>query len=713
LFSPIKTAYATLIRMTFKRKPLPLFGLLALIGIAVFFYVGSENGPSDTLRSVVQTIQKYHFAPQSIDDDYSKRIYSLYLKRIDPGKRFLLQEDIDQLKRFETRLDDDMKSGNLEFVSLASQLLKQRVNESKAVYKELIKQSQDLSIDESFETDWDQRKFASNKTEWKDDWRKFIKYQILTTYISDAESGTSNEAKAALQTPNPEFEKAARTKVEKNMDSYFDRLMKETDNERIDAFIDCVANANDPHTSYLAPQQKDDFDINIKGSLEGIGAVLQEADGYIKVTRIVPGGPAWRQKELKAQDAIIKVAQGDGEPVDIVGARVQDAVRLIRGSKGTKVTLTVKKPEGKIVLIPIIRDVVVLEESYAKSALINGPKNQKIGYIILPSFYRDFSNSKAHNASDDLRNELIRLKKAGATSVILDLRNNGGGALDDAVKVAGLFINYGPVVQVRDRNNKGYAYEDQDPSITFDGELVVLVNAFSASAAEIVSAALQDYGRAIVIGGAHTYGKGTVQTVLNLDSLWPTAARGIPLGTGSVKVTNQKYFRITGGSTQFKGVEPDIVLPDVNDYLDIGEQSQGYPLSWSTTSSAPINKWNNQILPDSIKQKSIARTKADANFIAIADLVKKLKARRKNSTYPLSLTKAVESQKESKQESAALDQIKVQNSSLEAVIPDTAWFEHLEPERASEYKEWLKHLPKDIYINEAAAVLSDLAGIGQ
>ena len=700
--------------MTFRRKPLPFLGLMALIGVAIFLYVGSESGPSDTLRSVVQIIQKYHFAPQEIDDAYSKRIFSAYLKRLDPGKRFFIQDDIEQLKRYETQLDDDIKTGNLEFVSLANKLLKQRLAESKAIYKQAIQSPQELSIqelsiDETFETDWDRRNYAADKTAWTDDWRKFIKYQVLTTYIADAESATTNEAKEALTRTNPAYELAARHKVEKNMDTYFDRLMKETDNDRIDAFIDCVANANDPHTSYLAPQQKDDFDINIKGSLEGIGAVLQEEDGYIKVARIVPGGPASRQKELKAQDAILKVAQGDGEAVDIVGTRVQDAVRLIRGSKGTKVILTVKKPEGKIVLIPIIRDIVVLEESYAKSALINGPGNQRIGYIVLPSFYRDFSNSKAHNASDDLRNELIRLKKAGATSVILDLRNNGGGALDDAVKVAGLFINYGPIVQVRDRNNNGYSYEDQDPTVTFDGDLVVLVNGFSASAAEIVSAALQDYGRAVIIGSTHTYGKGTVQQVVNLDSIWPNPTRGVPVGAGSVKVTNQKYFRVTGGSTQFKGVEPDIVLPDVNDYLDIGEQTQAYPLSWTTTTAAKIQKWSDQLLPEAVQKKSIQRTKVDPNFIAISDLVTKLKARRKSSSYPLNLVKAVASQHESKQESAALEQIKVPHSALEAVIPDTAWFDQLEPERATEYKEWLKQIPKDIYINEASAVLSDLA----
>ncbi|NBV41708.1 tail-specific protease [bacterium] len=602
-----------------------------------------------------------------------------------------------------------MKNGNLEFVAMAGRLLRQRINESKGIFKELIQHPQNFEADESFETDWEHRGFADTRQEWKDEWRKFIKYQVLTTYIASAEAATSNVTtnltQNALSKIDPKIEAESRRKVEKNMDAYFERLIKETEQDRIDAFIDCVATAFDPHSGYLAPQQKDDFDIGIKGSLEGIGAVLQEEDGYIKVARVVPGGPAWKQKELKAQDIILKVAQGDGEPVDIVGVRVQDAVKLIRGKKGTQAKLTVKKPEGKIVVIPIVRDVVVLEESYSKSAVLAGSNGRRYGYILLPGFYRDFSNSKARNASDDLRMELERLKSKQVDGVILDLRNNGGGALEDAVKIAGLFIPYGPVVQVRDRINRGYVYEDSDPSVAYDGEVVILVNAFSASASEIVAAALQDYGRAVVVGGDHTYGKGTVQSVSSLDLPWLGSGR--PAASGSVKITNQKYYRITGGSTQFKGVEADVVLPDVNDYLDVGEQSLSYALPWSTTSSSNYVKWVNAPNHAALKMRSAKRVQNSLLFKAIDEQEKLLRARRKSTSVSLNFAKAVQTQMQLKKESEALDKLKINTPNVTVMPSDDNWLKHLEPERRDEYSEWSKGLPKDAYIDEAIRILED------
>jgi len=687
-------------------RSLPWFGLMSLFVVALFLFAGSDSTPKDSMSSVVKLIEKYHYSPIPMDDQFSERVYHLFLKRIDPGKRFLTQADIDQLEKYKTRLDDDAKHGNLEFVALANRLLKARISEANRLFQSEISISQPFDSNETFETDPDRRSYYKDTKSFDDDWRRFIKYQILTTYLADAESSTSNESKAALKSLSPTFEKAARSKVEKNLRSYFDRLAKETDSDRIDAFINCIAMANDPHTQYLAPQQKDDFDINIKGSLEGIGAILEESDGYIKVNRIVPGGPAWKQKELKAQDNIVKVAQAGEEPVDIVGMRVQDAVKLIRGPKGSRVTLTVKKPEGKIVLITIVRDIVILEESYAKSAIIVDKDGSKIGYIVLPSFYRDFSNAKAHNASDDLRNELKKIISSGANEVILDLRNNGGGALDDAVKVSGLFIKHGPVVQVRDRNNNGYINEDHDPSVTFKGKLIILVNTFSASAAEIVTAALQDYKRAIVIGSAHTYGKGTVQTVVNLDVPVSTLSSGKSQGGGSLKVTNQKYFRVTGASTQFKGVEPDIEVPEINDYLDVGEKNQDYPLSWTTTSPTPIVP-EGPTIPNEVLKNARKRIASDSHFRAIATLTNKLKNRRKTSAYPLNLLKASQFQKDSKSETDELDTIKITTPDITTMPSDEKWLHATEPERSADYKEWLTQIPKDIYIAEAVRILND------
>lgn len=696
--------YKTLHRMI-KRNRLSIASLFGLILLAVFLYAAANPKIATLSTTVLDMINRYHVAPTPVDDAYSKRLFALYIKRLDPGKRFFTAADIDRLRVYETELDDQLKSGDMVFVEKANDILLRRVAEAKQVVAGIIQTPQSFTSADTFSTDSDSRQFAASTADWTDDWRRFVQYQILTNYIVAAESSSSNAN--ALVVLDPKLAQEARQKAEKNIASFFDRITRETTQDRIDAFIDAAASAQDPHTSYLAPQQKDDFDINIKGTLEGIGALLQEEDGYIKVTRIVPGGPAWRQKELKAQDIILKVAQDGGEPVDIVGARVQDAVKLIRGSKGTKARLTVRKPEGKIVQIDITRDVVVLEESYSKSAILKAPDGQLVGYIMLPSFYRDFSNSKARNAADDIRAELNRLKAKGVQSVILDLRNNGGGALEDAVKITGLFIDYGPVVQVRDRAGRGYTYEDTDPSVVFDGDLVVLTNVFSASASEIVAAALQDYGRAVILGAGHTYGKGTVQTVLNLDSVWGRLGGADKDGAGSIKVTNQKYYRVTGGSTQFKGVVPDIVAPEPNDYLDVGERALKYPLPWSTTTSANIQRWVRPI-PKSVIVASQARIQANPSFTQLEALTKRLKARRESTPFPLNLQAAVKLQKDAKKESEELDQLKLAKPVLIGLPADDDVLATLETERRTEYMDWIQQLPKDLLINEAVQVIQDM-----
>ncbi len=700
----MQTWYESLQRMI-NRNRRSILTLIGIAAIAIFLYAAANSKIVTLSTTVLDMINRYHVAPAPIDDAYSKRVFDLYLKRLDPGKRFFLETDIAGLKAYETELDDQLKSGNMVFVEKVNDILLQRVAQAQQLVGELIKTPQTFTSTESITIDWDKRQFAGSQAEWDADWRRFVQYQVLTNYIVAAESSSANAQ--ALETLDVKLEREARQKAEKNMASFFDRITRETTQDRINAFIDVAASAQDPHTSYLAPQQKDDFDINIKGTLEGIGALLQEEDGYIKVTRIVPGGPAWRQKDLKAQDIILKVAQDDGEPVDIVGARVQDAVKLIRGSKGTKARLTVRKPEGKIVQIEITRDVVVLEESYSKSAVLKARDGELVGYIMLPSFYRDFSNSKARNAADDVRSELRRLKAKGAHSVILDLRNNGGGALEDAVKIAGLFIDYGPIVQVRDRADRGYAYEDNDPAVVFDGDLVVLTNVFSASASEIVAAALQDYGRAIILGASHTYGKGTVQNVLNLDAGWGRLSPAGNDGLGSVKVTNQKYYRVTGGSTQFKGVVPDIVAPDANDYLDVGERSLKHPLPWSTTTSANIERWARSF-PASVILASQKRIKENPAFNELARLTQRLKNRRESTPFPLNLEGAVKLQREAKAESSALDQVKNVNQSLIGLPSDDDALATIEAERRVEYMEWIQQLPKDLLITEAVHVLQDL-----
>ncbi|RZK27879.1 MAG: tail-specific protease, partial [Hymenobacter sp.] len=363
--------------------------------------------------------------------------------------------------------------------------------------------------------------------------------------------------------------------------------------ETLANYANTIANTYDPHTEYFAPKDKEEFDYQLTGRLEGIGATLREKDGLIYIEEIVPGSASFRQGQLKKGDAILRVAQGATEPVSIEGWHTAKAVTLIRGKKGTEVRLTVKKPDGSTKIIPIIRDVVINEETYAQSAIINDPSGKKIGYLRLPGFYADFNNNGGRSSADDVKKELAKLNAEGAQGIVFDLRTNGGGSLTDAVEMAGLFMPSGPMVQVHDSRGVTNVLNDKDPRVQYTGPLVVLVNKYSASASEILAAAVQDYKRGIIMGSTSTYGKGTVQRVVDLDETLPAELNALK-PFGSLKFTMQKFYRVTGASTQFKGVASDIVLPDVYSYLDQGEKESDYPLKWDEIKPASFRPWDNQ-----------------------------------------------------------------------------------------------------------------------
>jgi carboxyl-terminal processing protease len=487
-------------------------------------------------------------------------------------------------------------------------------------------------------------------------------------------------------------------------------MIREDRLERTAIYLGAVANAFDPHTSYLKPEGREEFNMAMSGTLEGIGATLREDDGYIRVVAIIPGSASWRQRELKAEDRILKVAQGAEEPVDLSDASVQEAVRLIRGPKGTEVRLTVRKPDGQTKVISIIRDVVVVEESYAKSALLEVPGSAlKVGYISLPSFYHDFQNPKGRNSASDVRRELERLKAQDAGAVVLDLRGNGGGSLDDAVRMAGLFLPWGPMVQVRDRQGGGNVLEDMDPAVVFDGPLVVMVNTFSASASEILAAAMQDYGRAVVFGTDTTFGKGTVQTLLDLDNLAAPAEADLkPLGT--VKLTIQKFYRVNGGSTQFQGVVPDILIPDGYTHLEMGEKSQDHALPWDAARPLRIQRWFDPPPLPELQAKSRNRVARSAYFKRLNATLKARAARRENDHVPLSLDAFFAERERSRVEGDSLEALQRQSTGLTAtpLVSRNAAFaaDSVEKEKT---REWKEQLAKDFYLREAVDVLGDWA----
>jgi carboxyl-terminal processing protease len=540
-----------------------------------------------------------HYSHVPFDDELSKKAFTLYLRQLDPRKRFLLQSDADELGAFAEHIDDELRRGRMVLPDAGMQILGERIRQVRAMLDPIINTGFDPEREDYLESDPKKISWAADRKELRDRWRRVLKRQVLDEYLNIIEKKKEKKAPVTeKQGKNITRSKAWKTALEtvhKRNIHYLNRLLKESRQDHYNRYFDAVARAFDPHTNYMPPTSKEDFDIHMSGSLEGIGALLREDDGHIKVVRIIPGSAAEHQGQLQAEDTILSVAEKDGEPVDISEMRIREAVSYIRGPKGTEVILTVRKPDGVKQVIPIVRDVVRIEETYVKSTVFKDGHGEKIGYIRIPSFYRDFNAArdagKGRNVTEDTRSALVRLKKKGIDGLILDLRNNGGGALTDAVDISGLFLPGGAVVQVRNSQGMIRVLEDEDEHVVYDGPLIVLVNQFSASASEILAAALQDYGRALVIGGEHTHGKGTVQALVDLNRNLPLLHLKKYDDLGALKVTIQKFYRITGGSTQYKGVEPDFVVPSMLDYLKSGEKYMDNSLPWDTVEDVQHRPW--------------------------------------------------------------------------------------------------------------------------
>jgi carboxyl-terminal processing protease len=461
----------------------------------------------------------------------------------------------------------------------------------------------------------------------------------------------------------------------------------------------------DPHTEFFPPKEKKMFDQSMSGQLEGIGARLQQKDDYIKISELVVGGPAYKQGDLKAGDLILKVAQGKKEPVDIVGMDIDDAIDLIKGKKGTEVNLTVKKIDGSIKTISIIRDIIELDETFAHSVIMHTEKN-KVGYIRLPSFYSDFTRNGAHHCSQDIKNEVLKLKAENVHGIVLDLRDNGGGSLQEVVEMAGLFIKQGPIVQVRKKGGETEQLKDNNPDQIYDGPLAIMINRNSASASEIMAAAMQDYKRAVIIG-TQSFGKGTVQNFLDLDGYLLQQFDSLkPLG--SVKVTIQKFYRINGGATQLRGVTPDINLPDPYFYIETGEKELDNPMPWDEMAKAEYTPYNN-IKYDKLKKESLARVEKNKEFMLVNEEAKEFKAKKDDTKYSLNLDKYMAEAKKYKDDNKKYDELRkdikgvdvtLMNVDRERLAADTT--------KLSREKKWAANLKKDFYLYEASNVINDM-----
>lgn len=704
------------------KSSLALFSIVGIVGIALIFsdYNPFGNGgPVNTpqrdaalVKTISQILTRGHFEPKAMDDNFSKNVFSLYLKESDGGKRFYTQADVNQLKPYEFLLDDQTQAGSFECFDLSVKLMENALTKTQGWYQEILSKPLDFSKNEQLQADGDKLKWAKDDAELRNRWEQWMKYEVLTRVTDEQEKQNKPEFKGEKKDFTT-LEKEQREKVLDVYDKWFKRLQKLDHNRRLEIYLNSITNYFDPHTGYYSPREKENFDIQMSGKLEGIGARLQSDGEKTTVTEIVPGGPAWKEGALQAKDVILKVAQGDDdtESVDVMGWEIDDVVSKIRGKKDSKVTLTVQKQDGSEKIITITRDVVIMEEGFAKSLIINesSQSQDKIGYIYLPKFYADFESGRT-NCAQDVAAEVEKLKKESVKGIILDLRNNGGGSLRDVVTMSGLFIEEGPIVQVKSRGRATEILRDNDSRVQWAGPLIVMVNGFSASASEILAAAMQDYNRAIIVGSTSTYGKGTVQRFFDLDN---AASDPSVKPLGEMKMTIQKFYRVTGKTTQLDGVKPDVVLPDFYNLLENGERDNDYPLASSTIESVNFKQDVYQISDvKKLRSNSDARVKSNETFKMVTENAERLRKRKDDSVFPLQLDKYQAWNKQQDEEAKRFDDIfkpidgfNVTNISADLIQINS------DTSRVARNESWIKDRQKDVQLYETLRIMLDLIQI--
>lgn len=701
------------------KKFIPVILVLTAASVFVAFqsqgksdYDNPKSKYTRILRNVGLLLEQGHYSPKTIDDNFSKEVLKKLENDLDADKNILLKSDIEAFKKFETRIDDEIHGAELiSFFTINDTYIK-RLNETSTLYKTILEKPFDFTKDESVLLDREKLDFPASVAERTEIWRKRLKFLTLSRYSNMLDDREKNKDKADFKyKADSTLEREARDAVRKQFDRYF-TTKKTSDNidENFSTFVNAITGSMDPHTDYMAPVDKRSFDETMKGSFYGIGAQLKEDDGKIKISSLISGGPAWKGGELKVEDEIIKVAQGNEEPVDVTGYSVTDAVKIIRGSKkGSEVRLTVRRMDGSIVVISIIRDEIKLDDTFAKSAIINDG-DHKIGYIYLPEFYIDFADPNGAKCSDDVAAEIKKLKAENVDGIIMDLRGNGGGSLPEVVKMVGLFIPEGPVCVVKGREDKPYQWKDKDPSVLYSGPLTVMVDEFSASASEIFAAAIQDYKRGIIIGSTSTYGKGTVQRTISLnpDSDNPLFANRKVEDLGSVKLTLQKFYRINGGATQLRGVTPDIIIPDRLEYLKFREKDNTAALPWDEIGKADYKTWTSNISNEAVVNFAQHQIDKDENIKKIQHYIKWMNDNN-DKAYSLNLKKYKEEEKEAKEKGKELDDLFKLKKDLmvKNISADTAAI-NVTKDKIEKNNQWLKRVSADFYIDESVKVMNSM-----
>jgi carboxyl-terminal processing protease len=663
------------------------------------------------LELLTFVLEKGHYSPIEMNDDFSKKVYAKYLDNIDPTKRFFIQSDIDEFQKYETSIDDMIKNKDLTFFNLTNDRLLRRMKEARDIYEDVLSKPFDFNQKETINVDYEKMPFSKNKSDLKDRWRKQLKLQALSS-ITDKqkleEDKKEKEPNAAVKSFD-EIEADVRKNSLKSLNEYFDFIEDELDrNDWFAIYLNSIVERFDPHTFYFSPDDKEKFDVSMSGTFQGIGARLQKKESGVEVSELISGGPAWKGKELEAGDLILKVAQGKEEPLDIAGMRLDDVVKKIKGPKGTEVRLTVKKVDGTIKVISIIRDEVETEETFAKSSIVE-KDGKRFGIIYLPKFYISFENKQNRDAFKDVAAEVEKLKAQNIDGLVMDLRDNGGGSLETVVKMVGLFIPEGPVVQVKAPGRNPEILPDPDKRVQYDGPLVVMINNFSASASEIFAAAIQDYNRGIVVGSKHSYGKGTVQNVIDLNQF----IRGNSYGDlGALKTTIQKFYRINGGSTQREGVRSDIVFPDRFSYLDMGERDEESAMPWDKIAPAkyqPLNANFENVIANSKK-----RITSNPTFNLIDENAKWIFERKDENVFSLNLIDFKKEMDASDAKAKKFKAISEYNNKLKfSSLPDEVALFEKDTILKQKRERWHEDLQKDVYMEETLNIISDMKSLAK
>ncbi len=681
-----------------------------LLGLVAIFILTTSSKPkvnydddrnNKVLHTIGQILKQVHFKPQVINDTFSQKIFSEFLKSIDREKNIFLENDIKELKKYELKIDDEITGAPIEFFYIANEIYKKRLVTVRDKNISAFDKQFSYNDKDSIITLYDQQKFPKNEKEQAKIWAKELKFRTMEKYVELQNQREKSNVDSVKNKTNNELELQARNATKAVMVKYFDRLIRKTsDTDRFNLFVNTITNMMDPHTDYFAPIEKRAWDEGITGKFFGIGAQIGQENGYVKIAVVSQGGPAWKSGEVTDGDLIMKIGEANTEPVDVAGYDIPEAVKLIRGNKGTTVSLTLRKVDGTIKVVQIVREELKLEETFTKSAVIQ-EGDKKTGYIYLPKFYTNFGDPSGRSCFEDVANELIKLQQEKVDGVVIDLRNNGGGSLQEVVNMVGLFIPDGPVVQVVDSKGKSNFLSDRDNGkVLYDGPLVVIINEFSASASEIFAAAIQDYQRGIIVGSSSSYGKGTVQRPIPLS-------RNSMEEFGSIHLTIQKYYRINGASVQLKGVEPDIVMPGYYEFFKVKEKDVPASLVWDEVGKLPYKPWGKLPKIDFLKTEFQKRNDSSGVFKKIFNNSVWL-AKQNDSPNYLNIEKYNFLEKEKKDIAIQTRELLKMKTDMDIKILDTISKDSLSTSLKESNKRFVNFLKNDFYLFETTNILNDM-----